>query len=97
MQTAAAKEKKITRLAAALVLVVLAIAPAVDASRYIPTSLDPPLEPQLSALELLAEYEPPEPLPFELLGFEEHLVFTQGRRSWQSWRLSRRGFVRWSA
>ncbi|MCP4897523.1 MAG: hypothetical protein GY906_11175, partial [bacterium] len=78
MRTAAVKEKKITRLAAALVLSLLAIAPAVDASRYIPSSLDPPLEPQLSALELLAEYETPEPSPFELLGFEEHLVFTLG-------------------
>ncbi len=67
MQTAAAKEKKITRLAAALVLSLLAIAPAVDASRYIPSSLDQPLEPQLSALELLAEYELPQPSPFELL------------------------------
>ncbi|MCP4896163.1 MAG: RHS repeat-associated core domain-containing protein [bacterium] len=66
------------RLAAALVLSLLAIAPAVDASRYIPSSLDPPLEPQLSTLELLAEYEPPEPSPFELLGFEEHLIFTLG-------------------
>ncbi len=78
MKTAAVKEKKLYRFAAALVLSLLAIAPAVDASRYVPASLDPPLEPQLSALELLAEYEPPEPSPFELLGFEEHLVFTLG-------------------
>ena len=77
MVPAAAEEKKLYRLAAAVLLASLAIVPAADATRHFPSPLEPMLEPQVAALELVARADRQAP-PLELLGFEEHLAFTLG-------------------